>query len=254
MALLYHAVMPAPNGADREERRLFVSPQRFERQMTRLLERGFHCLTLDAFAAALRAGRAPRRSFLLTFDDAYAHVDQAVTPILRRHGLTAVMFVPVAHMGVTNTWDREHPHLGWPLAGSDQLRSMAAGPWELASHGLRHVDLRDCEPYRRRRELAQAREILAGVGGRCVTELAYPYGAHDAGVREDARAAGYRIAFEAVAGHAPSLFALPRRAVGGTDSAPIFRFKTATAGAAAYSVHRWLRDHQALVRRQGAPA
>src|SRR5438445_7580459 len=160
MTLLYHAVMPMPTGADDEERGLLVSPQRFERQMATLLDRGFRSLTLDDFAAAVRWGRAPRRSFLLTFDDAYAHVDQAVTPVLRRLGLTAVMFVPVGHMGSTNTWDADRANLAWPLAGGDQLRGMAAGPWELASHGLRHVDLRSCETRRRRRELAEAREVL----------------------------------------------------------------------------------------------
>jgi peptidoglycan/xylan/chitin deacetylase (PgdA/CDA1 family) len=253
MTLLYHAVMPVPAGADREERRLFVSPQRFERQMTTLVGRGFRSLTLEAFAAAVRGRRSPRRSFLLTFDDAYAHVDQAVTPVLRRLGLTAVMFVPVAHIGSSNTWDG-HAHLGWPLASDQQLRSMAAGSWELASHGLHHVDLRGCEPPRRRRELAKAREVLSGVAGRSVVELAYPYGAHDAGVREDVRAAGYAMAFEAVAGHAPSLFARPRRPVRGTDSGSAFRLKTGAASAAVYSVHRWLRECPAAGRRCGAPA
>src|SRR5207302_1499103 len=117
----------------------FVSPQRFERQMATLLARGFRSLTLDDFAAAVRSGRAPRRSFLLTFDDAYAHVDQAVTPVLLRLRLTAVMFVPVGHLGSTNTWDADHGHRASlyslprrPVRGTDsgstfRLKTAAAG-------------------------------------------------------------------------------------------------------------------------------
>src|SRR5438093_5038335 len=120
---MYHAVMEPPTGSDDIERELFVSPRQFEAQMSDLADRGFQSVSLDCF----QEGRD--HSVLITFDDAYAHVRETVTPILKRHGFSATMFVPAANLGGRNTWDAcEHPRLAsLEIASTDQIRSMAAG-------------------------------------------------------------------------------------------------------------------------------
>src|SRR5438876_9047785 len=113
--------MEPPLGCDDEERDLFVSPRQFELQMSDLAERGFHTVALERFHDG------GDRSVLITVDDAYAHVDEIVTPILQRHGFSAVMFAPSAHLGGLNTWDaKEHPRLrSLEIASAEQIRSMA---------------------------------------------------------------------------------------------------------------------------------
>ena len=124
---------------------------------------------------------------------------------------------------------------------------MAAGSyWELASHALRHVDLRGLNPAERRAELVESREWLSMLGRRPVADLAYPFGAHDAAVREDVRLAGYRMAFTAGRGSSADLQRLPRRPVRGQDHRALFRLKTSAGG-------RWLYD-RARLRRWGTPA
>src|SRR5438094_963050 len=128
---MYHAVMEPPIGCDDVERDLFVSPRQFEAQMADLADRGFQSVSLDRF----QDGRD--RAVLITFDDAYSHVPEVVTPILKRRGFSATMFVPAAYLGGRNTWDAgEHPRLATlDIVTPDQIRLMAAGPWEIASHG-----------------------------------------------------------------------------------------------------------------------
>jgi peptidoglycan/xylan/chitin deacetylase (PgdA/CDA1 family) len=218
--------MPAPPDADPVERDLMVSPEDFQWQMADLASRGFRTLTLDEYAHALK--HAPsHRAFLLTFDDAYAHVDAIVTPILRHLGWTAVMFAPSSQLGGLNTWDGQYPYLRkLAIASGEQLRAMSDGPWEIASHSLRHVDLSSLPADQCRTELAEARKRLSELTGKPVLDLAYPYGAENYTVRAVAEDAGYRMAFTAGRAALADRFALDRRAIRGTDSQAVFHMKT----------------------------
>ena len=227
VALLYHAVGPRPVDANPTERGLFVEASAFERQIAQLARRGYRTVTLDEYAAALDGVRLRLKTFLLTFDDAYAHVDSVVTPVLKRHGFSAVMFTCPEHLGRTNTWDVDHKNLAsLQIADEEQLVKMATGPWEIASHGSRHIDLRELEPHQRRDELLEARERLSKLIKKPVVDLAYPYGFDDPSIRDDVRAAGYRMAFTMGPATGAEHYHLPRRPIRGTDSLRVFRLKT----------------------------
>jgi peptidoglycan/xylan/chitin deacetylase (PgdA/CDA1 family) len=228
VALIYHVVAPCPPDADPIERSLFVEPGAFEQQIDDLAAQGYRTLTLDAYAAAVDGAPGPPKSVLLTFDDAYAHVDAVVSPILRRYQFSAVMFTCPAHLGGRNSWDRNHPNLArLEIASREQLLDMSAGSWEIASHGLYHVDLRTLDPERRRTELAEARDRLSHLLTKPVVDLAYPYGSDDPAIREDVRQAGYRLAFVATPIRSVDPLHLSRQPVNGADSLAIFRLKTA---------------------------
>ena len=227
MVLLYHIVAPVPADADGEERGLFVEPGNFEDQMKDLADRGFRTISLNQFAAVLTGAPITPRSFLLTFDDAYAHVDGVVSPVLRQHGFSAVMFACSEHLGGKNTWDADHPNLAkLEIAGQDQMKAMAAGPWEIASHGRRHVDLRGLVAEQRRDDLEQSRARLSEIVGEPILDFAYPFGADDPAIRDDVRAAGYRMAFTAWHAGGADPMHLGRRPIRGTDSMAVFRLKT----------------------------
>jgi len=218
---MYHAVMEPPIGCDDVERDLFVSPSQFEAQMADLADHGFRSLSLEGFQGA------HDHAVLITFDDAYAHVPETVTPILKRHGFSATMFVPAANIGGRNTWDvSEHPRLATlDIATPDQIRSMAAGPWEIASHGWRHIDLRAVEPRVRLDELTNSQAALSDLSGKPVKAFAYPYGYVDEQVEQTARVVGYTMAFEAGPGPSGNPLRLPRQPVRGSDDLGVFRLR-----------------------------
>jgi peptidoglycan/xylan/chitin deacetylase (PgdA/CDA1 family) len=164
---------------------------------------------------------------LLTFDDAYAHIAEVVTPVLRRHGFTAVMFVPWQHLGGRNSWDPHHPNLAeLEIATPELLKDMIAGPWELASHGMRHIDLTQLDFQERRAHLTTARESLSDLVGSPVRDLAYPYGVSDRSTQDDARLTGHRMAFSAETFETHDPLRQPRRPIKGGDSLLTFRLKT----------------------------
>jgi peptidoglycan/xylan/chitin deacetylase (PgdA/CDA1 family) len=239
--LLYHIVGDVPPFADREEARLFVPVERFRNQMTSLSARAYRTLTLDEYFQRLTAGPLRERAVLLTFDDAYADTFRTVTPILERHGFTAVMFAPYAHLGRPNDWDADHRHLTQlPISTAAQLAAVDRGVWEVASHGFRHVDLCTLGSAERQHQLTMARLGLSLVLGRQVLDLAYPYGAHDKGVREAALASGYRMAFTARGSDgAGDVLQLPRRPVRRGDSEVEFLLKTSPLARPLYRAHRF---------------
>ncbi len=208
LALLYHAVLAGVPAADRT---LIVEPAELDWQLSELRRRGFRSLDLDGYHAALEAGDDDPFAVLLTFDDAYAHLFPRVSALLEKHAFTAAVFVPTAHIGGRNDWDgAEVPLHGHPIATVEALRGAAEGAWELAAHGLAHVDLRTLSPKERRRQLTAAREQVSELSGSDTVDLAYPYGASDEAVRGDARRAGYRMAFSAHAAGSNDRFALAR--------------------------------------------
>jgi peptidoglycan/xylan/chitin deacetylase (PgdA/CDA1 family) len=243
-ALLYHAVGTPPTRVDREIRRLFVEPMRLNLHFAILRRRGYRSLTLGEYLDGMRRGGVGERRFLLTFDDGFAHLNGVVTPILMQHGFTAVVFVPAAHVAGVNSWDHSHRGFVLQIANARQLKTMSDGPWDVASHGWDHVDLTSCDREDRRRRLVNARETLEQITGLAVRALAYPYGAHDAATRDDARWAGYEAAFAATTGHDAGQYSLPRRPVRGGDSRLMFELKMSAAAELAYPA--WRR----LVRRE----
>jgi len=234
---MYHVVGSVPTDAQQIERELIVDPADFEWQMGDLAARGCRTLTLNEFWAVIEGNPLADQAVLLTFDDAYAAVDQIVTPILRRHGFSAVMFAPYEHLGTSNSWDAGYKNLASLLiANHAQIRSMRSGPWEIASHGLRHVDLTSLTMEQCRKELAESRERLSALVGEQVRDLAYPYGHQNEEVRRAAQSAGYRMAFTAGASPSSDRMALDRRPMHGTDSRAVFRMKTARSASWLYGV------------------
>ncbi len=77
----------------------------------------------------------------------------------------------------------------------DELEESVARGLDLSAHGTSHACLPCLTDAGLDRELRVPRERLEQAVGRAVDELAYPFGHHDARVRDAARAAGYTTAY-----------------------------------------------------------
>ena len=114
-----------------------ASAEQFESQMAYLKSR-FHMATLEE-VFAMMGGDAPRgTSVLVTFDDGYLDNYTLAFPILRKHGVQAVFFLPTAFIGTGKLpwWDmiayiikqsvKESIHLEYPESAIFDLRSDGA--------------------------------------------------------------------------------------------------------------------------------
>lgn len=203
--------------------RLFVPVRTFERQLAALRARGAHFLTLEGYLAGLPTGRWPARSVLVTIDDGYASTLHDAAPVLARHEVPAVLFALAGSLGGTSRWMAEMPDE--QLLDADGLRAITTYGVEVGVHGWDHALLPGLTPPELRRQVVEAREVLAGVLGQVPRAFAYASGAHDAPARAAVRAAGYDVAFAVHAG--VDRHAVPRTDVNPTDTDLTFRLKTA---------------------------
>jgi peptidoglycan/xylan/chitin deacetylase (PgdA/CDA1 family) len=221
---MYHRIGPASDG----HRSLWIDVEAFRRQLAWLAEAGYRTLSLDQAYDVLRARTVPRRTVLLTFDDAFAETLQRVAPLLGAAGLHAAVFVPAGLLG--REVELRHPDTGAAAATTgriatvEELREWSEQGLDVGSHSLSHTDLTRCDADEARRQAAESRWRLEEVLSRSVRDFCYPFAHHDPAARRAVAAAGYRAAY---AGEPPTddLLAIPRMMVYPGDTDRRFRRK-----------------------------
>ena len=187
--LMYHRIVDAPPAT---RHGIWVTKQAFAAQLASLARRGFTTITLRDYEAYLMGARAlPRRPIILTFDDGYADNHANALPLLRRHGMSAVVFLIGDRNVTANLWDAAEGEPQVPLLAGDQIREMQDQGIEFGSHTLSHARLTDLDPGRLAAELEGSRRAVEQRTGRPVLSICYPYGAVSAAVKEAAERAGY---------------------------------------------------------------
>ena len=182
-----------------------VGRSTFARQMTALARAGWRTLSLADFVAPRTTHHVPR-TFLLTFDDGYASLNDNAYPVIADLGFTATTFLITDYVGKTNTWDVRYTwnrltHLSWT-----DIEQWRARGLEFASHGATHRRLTWLDDATLETELQRSREVLASrLGAGAGRAIAYPFGAVDERVLRHARNAGYELGFGGVRGNGAAL-------------------------------------------------
>lgn len=110
--LTYHRIAERGHDPDDLDPALVsATPEEFERHVAWLASHATPLSLDDLLAVQAGAGRLPRRSVLVSFDDAYEDFAETAWPLLRAHGVPATLFVATAypgHEGHGFWWDRLH--------------------------------------------------------------------------------------------------------------------------------------------------
>ncbi|HEU5105425.1 MAG TPA: polysaccharide deacetylase family protein [Solirubrobacterales bacterium] len=210
------------------QERIDIAPRRYYRQLRLLRLLGFRPLPLTHLLAFHRGERnhLPRRRFVVTVDDAIA---DAVEPLRRTAHLSPQLFVPSAEVAGAAHWVD-----GEPVAGWDEIRSLAAAGVAIGSHTRHHRRLSQLGAAEREVELvgslAELREQVSGA----VAVLAYPNGDHDDAVCAATEEAGYELAYTTEKGRndaSTDEYRLRRVSVHGADGALAVLWKVLTGEA-----------------------
>jgi peptidoglycan/xylan/chitin deacetylase (PgdA/CDA1 family) len=207
---MYHAV----GQVAKDPFHLYVTPERFRRQMATLARLGLRGVSVGELGDALAAGGGAGL-VAVTFDDGYRDVMRFALPVLRRYGFTATIFVVAGLLGRENAWD---PPPRRELMTGDDLRRLTEAGHEVGSHGDSHARLAGLEPGALAREVAGSRTALGRLLGVPPRSFCYPYGAVDtAAVRAVADAGySYACAVQRTAGP-PDPLTMPRIGIAETD-------------------------------------
>lgn len=221
--LLYHSIAQT---SDPRFARWVVAPDDFARQMDLLAAEGYHTLTASQAAEWIWQSPTRRleRAVAVTFDDGFADFHSEAWPVLRRHGLTATVYVSTGHVGGRSRWlkdagEGERPMLSW-----DQISELHAEGVEIGAHGHTHVALDTIGSARAGYEVERSRDLLAAAVGPVVS-FAYPHGYHTAAVRRRVRDAGFRNAYavaDGIASAGDDRYAISRAIIAADTTIDVF--------------------------------
>lgn len=164
--LMYHSIAEAPGPTS-------IAPSVFAAQIEALAASGLPVLRMDQVVAHLASGRG--RAVALTFDDGFLDFAEAAWPVLRRHGLPAMVYLPALRMGGVEDWPGGH-RPGRPLMGWDRVRALAAEGADFGSHTATHADLSRLPSESVAEELGRAAARMAEELGAPPRHFAPPYG------------------------------------------------------------------------------
>jgi peptidoglycan/xylan/chitin deacetylase (PgdA/CDA1 family) len=186
MVLTYHSISSGAGPTN-------IPPDIFAMQMAEVAEQGYRTLSAAEFIA-WHDGGAPtaERQLLITFDDAFRDFAEAAAPILARHGLRALVFVPTAKLGGDDDW--EAPDHRRALMDWGELGALQGAGVEFGSHSRTHRDLRKLGGDALTEEIEGSKRELSERLGSAVSSFAAPFGTSNEAVRA-AIAPNYAIAF-----------------------------------------------------------
>ncbi len=155
-----------------------VDPEVLLRACERLTGSGFDTAPVREVPGWLRARSLPRHTAVVTFDDGYRGVHRHALPILRRHGMSATVFLTVGSQAPSP--QRRLPSLeGREMMSWAEIRELEHCGIELGAHTCRHPDLTRLTEVELREEMRRSKETIEDALGVQVTTFAYPFGRWD---------------------------------------------------------------------------
>ena len=210
--LMYHAV-GHPVSCKRDTF-LNVSAESFRRQMRALAALGYRGQTFASVVEAFGAGKSlPRRTFAITFDDAYDCVREAAAPLLIQHAFPATLFVVPAWTNKSERVGSENGRMNLPVMNWDALQSLLSHGWEAAGHTRSHPHLDAMCDAEASEEILQGKRETEARLNTTLHTFCYPFGHYNARTPSLVREAGFAGACTVRSGlatGASDLYALPR--------------------------------------------
>lgn len=185
LVLEYNLLVPARKGlpvlmyhniSGGEADGLNIPSDKLELQFMYLKEKGYSSLSLKQLSRLMtEGGRLPKKSFILTFDDAYESIETKLLPLLESYDFTAAVFVPVAFIGKTNIWDEGK----LSLLSADSLQKICRNPHiEIGLHSFLHRSYNEMDLDDMKEDIQNCRQSLEYYKIQYVNALAYPFGAY----------------------------------------------------------------------------
>jgi len=189
-----HNVVPLATG---QEERGTVDLQAFMRQLRWLQRLGVQFIPMRELQAWLEGKKTiPRRSAVLTFDDALVSIAEHAFPYLKQQAIPITIFVIAGLIGRESHFSTHPAAPGRRHLDLVQLKTLLdTGLVEIGAHGYHHVNLSQVQGAQLRQEIHHAKVLLEDTLDVAVSYFAYPWGNATDAVTQMVQDAGYRLAF-----------------------------------------------------------
>jgi len=187
--ILYHNLNPTVPGS------MSVTPQKFEANLKLLQDNGFTFIPLKEAVAYLQGKRntLPPKPVVLTADDGWESVYTYMYPIVKKLNIPVTLFIYPESVSSSKNF------LSW-----EQLKELqGSGLVDIQSHTYSHPNFKEMKrklspaAYEQfvKKELSSSKKILDEKMNINVTLLAWPFGIYNDYLENEAKKAGYDMAF-----------------------------------------------------------
>ena len=187
--LCYHNLNPTKPGS------MNMTPNKFESQIKWILDNGFKIVPLKEVVEYLKGSRTtlPEKSVVITFDDGWKSAYTYLFPIVKKYHIPVTLFIYPETISTGKnamTWDE-----------LDEMQK--SGLFDVQSHTYSHPNFKQEKRHLSSQafekfvvtELAKSKKILEEKLGHKMTTLAWPFGIYDDYLEQEAKNAGYEMAF-----------------------------------------------------------
>jgi peptidoglycan/xylan/chitin deacetylase (PgdA/CDA1 family) len=243
--LMYHSIADEDESQVHPYFRTATHPKIFSEQMDNLADAGYAVLSVNEAVGRLRSGAGVEKSAVITFDDGYRNFYTNAFPVLSKHGFSADMYLPTAHIGDSTITFKGKECLTW-----SEVRELEKHGISFGSHTVTHPKLYGMTRPAICEELTASKQTMEQKLGREVESFAYPYAFPESDdqfkdqMRELMIEAGYSNGVCTTLGCAAAgddIFFLKRLPVNSCDDDQLFSAKLAGA-------YDWLATPQRLVK------
>lgn len=193
--LMYHKI---PNAEIQSKHKIFVTKENFEKHLRFFARRGFKTLTfsqLEKFKnGELPFQDFPKKPLILTFDDGYRDNLENASPLLKKYGFTAQIFLLANPKINSNQWDSSSFEPSHEIVSGDDRKQWVLSAFEVGSHGFSHQKITEMSPEQAFLELKNSKESLEAEFQTKVNVFAFTYGDTNRKMAALAAAAGYEYA------------------------------------------------------------
>jgi peptidoglycan/xylan/chitin deacetylase (PgdA/CDA1 family) len=190
--LMYHMVAPHVRGGSLNKWR--IDPKDFAAQMRWLAQQGWRSVTMTELMASSGAETVPcDKMVAVTFDDGFSQIYDVALPILKEYNIKSTLYLLTGEH--ENGWDAGKEVRRESLLSASQIETMmSTGLFELAGHGVQHVNLTTLSEQQVVDQAGICRSTLQKCYGVSCNSFAYPFGQVNDAVVASVRACGYQHA------------------------------------------------------------
>ena len=189
-----HNVVPLDQG---KEERGTIDLSVFVRQLRWLKRLGIRFIPMNDLRAWLQGRKSiPKRSAVLTFDDALISISEHVFTYIEQQAIPITIFVVAGLIGRESNFSKHRSGQPRRHLNLEQLKTLIkSGLVEVGAHGYHHLDLTTIDDDKLWTELYRAKDTLESSLSVEVNYFAYPWGNTTRAVTRRVKAAGYQLAF-----------------------------------------------------------
>lgn len=179
--LMYHYVEIVKDEKDTIRKSLNTEPKVFENQVITLKNNGYKFIWPKEIPEILKNKDLQSEKYIvISFDDGYKDFYTDAYPILKRHNIKAVNYIPYYFLDKPNY-----------MSSEDVKKIAAEGLVEIGSHTLRHTSLTSVSKEIAFEEILNSKKYLETKFEIEVKSFAYPYGFYDKDIANMVEKAGY---------------------------------------------------------------